>query len=279
MSDNAIDLPSESVHVLLPSDVGADTSLFVVTANGVDGMSTEVIDLRKEAPDAFPPRTVADRVVTDQASFATELGRRPLIDHRSTVWGNRERGTITAIYDELDDNAELDYTRRADRLILQFVKDPDWATMLTAADGKPHGQEEFGDLIESAGHLITSHPAAELMEIVDSIRASSSGSFQSRIKRDTGSQHLTYSEEVNASAGKSGDLEVPREITLTARPYEGWPAIEIACWLRLRVFGGSLTLSLVPKPYQHLVRDAWTVVTTEVSETIGVPVYAANTGR
>ena len=31
--------------------------------------------------------------------------------------------------------------------------------------------------------------------------------------------------------------------------------------------------------YQHLVRDAWTHVTTELAEKLGVPVYAANLGR
>lgn len=116
------------------------------------------------------------------------------------------------IYNELGTDATADYTRRNDVLTLQFVADPDWATLFKAADGEYHGQEKFGDLIEQAGHLITSHPAAEVVEIVDSIQSSSNGSFKSQIKRDTGSQHLTYSEEVTASAGTATrPLEVPRD--------------------------------------------------------------------
>lgn len=232
MSDNAIALPP---HTIIDDEWGADGPLRIIAANGENGLETRVVDVRAEAPAAFAPRTVNDRVVTDTASFLAEITRRPLLDAVSTVWGNRQKGEITAVYDELDRNARGDYTRRGDRLILRFVPDPDWATLTGTADGKFHDQDTFGDMIEAAGHLITSHPAAELMEIVDSVRTSSKGSFESRIRRDTGTQYLTYSEEVSAKAGSSTKpLEVPREITLSARPFEDYPLVEVKCWLRLR---------------------------------------------
>lgn len=278
MSENTIALPQH--HVERIDDIEADSLLFLVTANAAHSLEQKIIDVRALAPDAFPPRTVVERVVTDQDSFAAELERRKLIEGQSTVWGNRHRGEITAIYDELYDSAVLDYTRRHDRLTLRFVADPDWATMKKAADGDYHSQDEFGDLIESAGHLITSHAAADLMEIVDSVRASKAGSFESRIRRDTGSQHLTYSEEVTTTAGTATKpLEVPREITLAARPFEDYPLVTVTCWLRLRIAQGKLYLGLFPQPYEHLVRDAWKVVVGEVSEKIGATIYAANTGR
>lgn len=277
MSDNAIALPP---HTVADDEWGSDGPLRIIAANGENGLNVKVVDVRAEAPNAFPPRTVNDRIVTDTASFLAEIARRPLIESLSTVWGNRQKGEITAVYDELPGAAISDYTRRGDRLILRFVPDPDWATLTGTADGKFHDQDTFGDMIEAAGHLITSHPAAELMEIVDSVRTSSKGSFESRIKRDTGTQYLTYSEEVSAKAGSSTKpLEVPREITLSARPFEDYPLVEVKCWLRLRVNQGALGLGLFPQPYQHLVRDAWSHVTTELSEKLEVPVYAANLGR
>lgn len=277
MSENAIALPP---HTIVDDEWGADGPLRIIAANGENGLEARVIDVRAEAPNAFPPRTVNDRIVTDTASFLAEINRRPLIESLSTVWGNRQKGEITAVYDELPGAAISDYTRRGDRLTLRFVPDPDWATLGRTADAAFHGQDDFGDMIEAAGHLITSHPAAELMEIVDSVRTSSKGSFESRIKRDTGTQYLTYSEEVSAKAGSSTKpLEVPREITLSARPFEDYPLVEVKCWLRLRVNQGALGLGLFPQPYQHLVRDAWTHVTTELAEKLGVPVYAANLGR
>lgn len=278
MSDNAIELPA---HVVQEVDqVEADSLLYLVTANSENGLATEVVDVRGKVPAAFPPRAPERRTVTDTASFLAEVARRPLLQGLSTVWGNRDKGQVSVIYDELGADATTDYTRRADVLTLQFVADPDWATLFNAADGRFHTQLEFGDLIEQAGHLITSHPAAEIVEIVDSVRASSKGSFESNIKRATGSVNLTYSEEVSAKAGTATrQLEVPREITLSARPFEDYPVIEIRCWLRLNISQGQLGLGLFPQPYQHLVRDAWTRVTGELAEALGVPVYASNLGK
>lgn len=277
MSDNMIELPPHTVELVRDGD----DPVYVVTANGEHGLEHLVVDVRGEAPRAFAPRTVADRVVTDTASFVAEINRRPLVTGLSTVWGNRQKGEITAVYNELGAADSGDYTRRDDRLILRFVPDPDWATFLKTADGQYHSQDEFGDLIEAAGHLITSHPAAELMEVVDDIRASSKGAFESRPRRDTGSLHLTYSEEVTVKSGKSGtkQLEVPKTITFAMRPFEDFPLVEVTCWLRLRINQGALGLGLFPQPYEHKVRDAWTHVTNEIADKLEVAVYAANLGK
>lgn len=272
MSENSTELPPHAVELI----DGADGPLYLTTANGQNGLQSKVVDVRGAVPDAFAPRTVGARVVTDTASLLAEVARRPLIPDVSTVWGNRKKGEITVVYDELRD-AKADFTRRTDRLVLRFVPDPDWGTLLTSADGRYHNQDDFGDLIEAAGHLIISHPAAELIEIVDSIRASSKGAFESKIRRDTGAQHLTYSEEVSTKAGSSSrPLEVPREITLSARPFEDYPQVEVKCWLRLRINQGQLLMGLFPQPYQHKVRDAWSHVAAELTKGLAVPVYASN---
>ncbi|MCG7610373.1 DUF2303 family protein [Mycobacterium sp. CnD-18-1] len=280
MSDNAIELPAHTVELVDQPD--ADGALYLITANTNDNnLEAEVVDVRGEAPNAFPPRTVANRVVTDTASFLAEITRRGLVSDVSTVWGNRKAGEVTVVYDELSPLPTDTYTRRADRLVLRFVPDPDWATLFKAADGNLHSQDEFGDLIESAGHLITSHPAAELVELVDDIRASSKGSFESRPRRDTGSLHLTYSEEVTVKSGKGGpkQLELPKTITLAARPFEDYPLVKVTCWLRLRINQGQLGLGLFPQPYEHKVRDAWSHVTAGLADELGIPVYASNLGR
>ncbi len=272
------ELPAETVTEV--ARYGAADPVYLVTANGEQGLQTQVIDIVAMAPDAFPPRTVEPRSVTDVASFIAELDRRPLphSGEVSTVWANRRRGTITAVYDDLDPDARQPLDRRADRLVLQFVADPDWAALFKAADGNYHRQEEFGDLIETAGHLVTSHPAADLIEIVDSIRASSKGSFESRISRRDGSQVLNWAEEVTATAKPAGRgvLEIPREIVLTAAPFESYPPIEVRCWLRLRIQQGALALALVPQPYEPAVRAAWLDVVGDLSAQIGRPIYAAN---
>ncbi|WP_237084042.1 YfdQ family protein [Mycobacteroides abscessus] len=202
MSDSILELPDHATELI--DEPEADTSLYLVTANGENGLQVEVVDIRGKVPAAFPPRAPERRTVTDTASFLAEVARRSLLQGLSTVWGNRDKGQVNVIYNELGVDATAAYTRRNDVLTLQFVRDPDWNTLFRAADGDFHRQEEFGDLIEQAGHLITSHPAAELMEIVDSIRTSSSGSFKSQIKRDTGSQHLSYETHGNKITSPMG---------------------------------------------------------------------------
>ncbi|MEH3135907.1 MAG: hypothetical protein PGN30_13015, partial [Mycolicibacterium neoaurum] len=110
MSDNTIELPPHSIETISEVDVQADGPIRVVAANGENGLETQVIDLRAEAPHAFAPRTVPVRVVTDTASFLAELTRRPLVPNHSTVWGNRHKGEVTAIYDELPANTLDDFT-------------------------------------------------------------------------------------------------------------------------------------------------------------------------
>jgi hypothetical protein len=279
MSDNEIPALPQAI-VTEADDDGMDGQVLIVTANSATGLATEVIDVRAATPDAFPPRTVPARVVTDQASLLHETDRRPLLAGHSTVWGNRKKGTVTVIYDELPPNTEPhNYTRRGDRLILQFVPDPDWAIMRTAADGRFHGQSEFADLIESAGHLITSHAAADLVECAENIRTSSSGKFESKINRTTGSQAVTYVQDVTVrggSAQKTSQLELPKTVTFTAAPFEDYPPISVECYLRLNTAGGDLQLGFFPKPYEHLIRAAWDATMLALAEKIGGPIYAAN---
>jgi len=296
MSDNTTDLtalplgldgsitqlakrPAETITKIDdPNEIAADGPLFLVTGNGKHGIEANVIDVRSAAPAAFPPRSVAARTVTDVPSFVAELNRRPLPAGDGTLWANRRNGRITAVYNDLHPSTAAEYTDRDDRLVLQFVADPDWAALHRAADGNYHGQEEFGDLIESVGHLVTSHAAADLIEIIDSIRASSKGSFESRISRRDGSQVLNWTEEVNTTAKVPGrgTLEIPREVVLAASPFEGYPTVEVRCWLRLRIHQGTLHLALVPQPYEPAVRAAWDSVVAVLAEELGRPIYAAN---
>lgn len=277
MSDNIIDRPQVLIEQITPEESGVDGPVFLFSANGENGLETEVVDIRAAIPDAFPPRTAEPRVVTDTASFLGEIKRRPLLAGLSTVWGNRKRGEIVAVYDDLGTDATADYSRRRDLLMLRFVADPDWDTLTKVIDGKFREQESFGNLLETAGHLVVSHPLAELMEIVDSIRGSKSGKFESRIQRATSSQSLTFTEEVNARAGTATrPLEVPKEIEFSARPFEDYPAVPVKCWLRLSVQQGELKLALVPQPFDHLIRAAWQGVIEDLAEELGQPVYAAN---
>lgn len=230
----------------------------------------EVQQLDEESFQPSPRRPKGERTVSDLRSFLAELARRPL-GAAGTLWGNADRGEIHACYnDHNGDTAGW----RDDTLIMQLKKDPDWAQW-HAISGKAFRQTEFGDVIEELLHTVVSPDQADLMEIIDSVRASTKGEFNSEITRANGGQKVTYNNEVTTSAGRTREIEVPQLITLRLRPWEGHETeYDIEAYFRLRVDGGSLTLTVKLKPTRQILRDAWADITTEVEGVINKPVYA-----
>ena len=217
-----------------------------------------------------PHRVEGTRTVTDLPSFLAELERRPLRDD-STLWGNADRGQLTAIYND----HEAEYAGwRDDQLKLQLKQDPDWAAWHKIS-GEAFRQEKFGDVIEELLHTVVSPDQAELLEIIDSVRASSKGEFESSITRSNGAQRVTYNTEITTKAGRTGQLEVPQLITIRLRPWEGHATTyEIDAYFRLSIQQGGLSLTVKLKPTRIILREAWDEITTGVTAAIGKPVYS-----
>jgi uncharacterized protein YfdQ (DUF2303 family) len=242
-----------------------------VVAVDVDhGLQVQTIDEEHTQP--LPRRAKGDRKVGEVDSFLAELVRRPLIA-TGTLWGNADTGTLTAVYND-HDPAPYVGGWRDDRLVLQLKADADWKAWHEMS-GQFFGQVGFGDKVEDLLHTVISPDQAELLEVIDSVRASSKGSFESTIERSNGGQKIAYKEEVNASAGRSRDLEVPQLITLLLRPWEGHDVqYEIDAYFRLRVQQGTLALGVKLKPTRQIVRQAWEEITSKVSAAVDKPVYA-----
>lgn len=218
-----------------------------------------------------PWRVRGERGVTDVPSFLAELVRRPLPETAGTLWGNADAGIITAVYnDHVGDSPAW----RDDILGLQLRKDQDWVNWHNLS-GKFAPQTEFGDAIEELLHTVIDPDQAELLEVIDSIRASSKGEFESAIVRGTDAQRLTYNTEVSATAGRTGELEVPKTISLELRPWEGHEqTYRVDAWFRLKVDGGQLRLAVKLKPTRQIIRTAWVDLTTKVTDATGKYVYA-----
>lgn len=116
---------------------------------------------------------------------------------------------------------------------------------------------------------------ADLLEIIDSVRASSKGEFESSIERANGGQKITYNTEVTAGAGRGRQLEVPQLITLQLRPWDGHDVLyNIDAYFRLKVEQGRLGLCVKLKPTRQIIRDAWEEITSKVTGAVNKPVYA-----
>lgn len=243
---------------------------YAVAVTTEHGLQVEAIDDNSYLP-LTPYRVEGTRTVADLDSFLDELTRRSLHPTASTLWGNATRGRITAIYNDHDaDTAGY----RDDKLELALTTDPDWK-MWHEISGKYYPQEQFGDIIEDLRHTISSPDQADLLEIIDSVRASTSGEFESSIERARGGQKLTYKKEVSAKAGAVGrELAVPQTITLSLRPWEGHPTLyTVTAYFRLNITEGHLKLAVKLFPTRETLREAWADLTQQVTDAIAKPVY------
>lgn len=243
---------------------------YAVAVTEGSGLEVKALDEHAEGP--FPYRAKGTRQVSEVTALLDELTRRPLTPGQSTLWGDYTTGTVVAVYN--DHTTEI-AGWRDDLCTLQVVKDPDWSAW-EKLSGKFLSQGDFGDLIEELLHTVVVPDQADLYEIINSVRASSSSQFESNIDRSDGSQTLTYTKEVSASAGRATrKLEVPKTITLRLRPWEGHiETYDVEAWFRLRVDNGNLGLAVKLKPTQQILRRAWADLTAKVVEHTSIPVLA-----
>jgi uncharacterized protein YfdQ (DUF2303 family) len=266
LSDNAVRLAYE---VLDSTTTPALRHVIAVTAD--EGLEVHEIDEEQHLP--FPRRPHGNRTVCELDSFLAELARRPL-GAAGTLWGNAANGKLVAVYNDHDPQPHV-AGWRDDTLTLQLKQDPDWAAW-HALSGKYFRQTEFGDQIEELLHTVVDPDQAELLEIIDSVRASTKGEFQSSINRANGAQTVVFNTEISATAGKAtNSLEVPQFVKLQLRPWDGHPqTYEVNAYFRLKVDQGHLTLAIKLKPTQQIIRTAWAEITSTVAQTVDKPVYA-----
>ncbi|UXE04857.1 hypothetical protein SEA_EUDORIA_53 [Gordonia phage Eudoria] len=240
------------------------------------GLEVETVDLREFIPGVTASAEAGTRLVTDVPSFLAELVRYSIDPQFSTLWGDETKGRVEAIYnDHANDGAGL----RDNRLRLELRADQDW-TAWHQLSGQYLRQEEFGDRVEELLHTVVEPAQADLMEVIDSIRATSKGSFESKISRADGGQQLEYKEDVSTTAGKSGQLEVPKTVTLAIRPWEGLDTYKVEGWFRLRVQNGQLSLAIKLKPTRSILRAAWADVIEQIEKHLdGKPVLATRFDR
>ncbi|AVI03683.1 hypothetical protein SEA_CONFIDENCE_53 [Gordonia phage Confidence] len=269
--------PQQLAELNLDDDYDLQPGVHVVAATTAErGLQVEVVDLRDKIPGTIASAEAGTRLVTDVPSFLAELDRYSLQPELSTLWGDETKGRVEAIYnDHANDGAGL----RDNRLRLELRSDQDWAAWHQLS-GQYLRQEEFGDRVEELLHTVVEPAQADLMEVIDSIRATSKGSFESKISRADGGQQLEYKEDVSTTAGKSGQLEVPKTVTLAIRPWEGLDTYKVEGWFRLRVQNGQLSLAIKLKPTRSILRAAWADVINQIEQHLdGKPVLATRFDR
>ncbi|AMS02796.1 DUF2303 family protein [Gordonia phage Yeezy] len=243
------------------------------------GLEVEVVDLREFIPGVTRSAESGTRLVTDVPSFLAELDRYSIDPDFSTLWGDETKGRVEAVYnDHANDGAGL----RDNRLRLELRADDDWVAWHRLS-GKFLPQIEFGDAVEELLHTVVDPDQADLVEVINSIRATSKGVFESTVDRSNGSQALEYRNETSATAGAAGRasrLEIPQTVTLAIRPWEGLDTYKVEGWFRFNPDHGRLLLTIKLKPTRNVLRAAWADVIQQIETHLGgKPVLATRFDR
>jgi uncharacterized protein YfdQ (DUF2303 family) len=222
----------DAERVPTPYNLNPVTSLVVARVREDESVCVEDLEEYLNRPRA--PR--GDATLYDPTNFADYVNRLTDPDH-TTVWADVNAGTVTAV---LDDHANADtagWRRHSVKLALR--PDADWEHW-AKLDGKLVRQADFAQHVEDASHTILVPDGATMLEVSSSLQASRSASFSQATRTDNGDVQLAYEEQTKATAGRAGNLEVPREFTILVTPWIGCVPIEVIAKLRYKIENGVL---------------------------------------
>lgn len=180
---------------------------------------------------------------------------------KTTVWVHPTEGKIQAI---LDDNAPNGTAWRDHRALLELIVTPEWNFWL-ANDGELLSQQAFAEKIEDGVREIIKPDAAEMLEIAQSIQATTDVAFRSKIEIHSGEVQMAYDEKTQATAGKAGQLTVPQTFDLAISPFVDEDPYKITARLRYRAQGGTLRIGYRLDQPERAVRD----VLEGIAKTVG----------
>ena len=108
--------------------------------------------------------------------------------------------------------------------------------------GKKMTQMDFALFLEDVMPYINQPAAAELYEIVNTLQAKTSIDFKSGSRTDNGQVSLTYNENIEASAGRQGSLNIPEQIVFGIQVHRGGEHYALPARFRYRIKDGSIAL-------------------------------------
>ncbi|WP_067671714.1 DUF2303 family protein [Nocardia miyunensis] len=195
---------------------------------------------------AEPRRPRGDSTVTDVDSFATMLRQS---DHQGAfIFADQPHATLTAVV-----NFESWRDHRVKLTLVLSDQFQRWQLM----NGQLLGQEGFAEFIEDNLADITDPAAADMLEMVQNIVATTNMDFQSGFRIDSGSVQFMFVENTEARAGRGGELEVPKTFDIAIPVWRGGPLVPMRASLRYRVNKTGLLLGFKIAQLEEYQRQAF----------------------
>ncbi|MEW2420480.1 DUF2303 family protein [Streptomyces nigra] len=247
---------------LAPKEVEAGAIYLVATADG----DVRQFDLTGPQYTGQLARKTGRTTVRDAASFLAYWAKHH--DDASEVYADVEQLTITAV---LDAHAADEPGFGEHRLTLALRKTKAWDEWL-ALDGKLVDQDRFANFLEDHLPNLVEPDAATMLEIAQSIKATTKADFQSSSRLQSGERKFAYVEDTKASAGAKGDLAIPEVFKIAVPPFEGADAYSMTARFKYRLGGGQLALGYKLEQPEERAKAAFADVLAAIAEDITVPV-------
>lgn len=196
-------------------------------------------------------------------SFVAYFARHHVTDV-SEVWADTK--TMQGVIDA----PTRDHPRWTDHIVTYTpVQSPQWRRWVEFA-GKFHDQTTFAEFIEDNTSDIYRPAAADILEIAQSLHVTTSAQCSSTKILATGEVSLTFVEEHTAtSGGKSGTIEVPRQLDLFIRVYENASKVVVPVALRYRLRSGAVSFSVVIPNAADVARRAFDALVADAEQQLG----------
>lgn len=233
--------------------------------------SFKLVDLdkvRDEAEYAHKPRRKTGVYrVHDAKSFVEYLAKHH--DTDTEVWADAVAAKITGVLDahEATDGSIPGARHEEHRVVYDVVLTEAWKAW-QSHDGKLLDQSTLAEHFESRSIDIVRPTAADMLELAQSFRATTSSSFESSKRLSDGQRQFEHRETIDAQAGKKGQLTIPETFELGLKPFEGADAFKVTARFRYRITDGVLRIGYKLDRPEDVLRQAFLSVVENVEEGI-----------
>lgn len=263
-----------------PMELAPDTDYAIADANGdVRIEHTDDVPLRKDRHQFAAPRQIEDL-----ESLIAFVDRHA--DSSSEIYASKQNTTITAIIDgaaatpaKTDVDYQVRFGREAFRGVYNLQTTQPWKDWLHVS-GQLYEQQEFAEFIEDHVDDIVAPAAGDVLEIAQSLQASSGVEFSSSQRLDSGQTRIGYAETIKAKAGQKGELVIPKELTLALQPFEGVTVLNgkqtkvaITARFRYRLRDGQLRLGVKLLNTERVLDLLWGQIVDELRSRVAPSVF------
>jgi hypothetical protein len=218
-------------------------------------------------PQGVPPdRIVAGVQLRDALSFIRYYAA--FSDERSRIFAEPSGPSFLAVMDYHGAGAadlhKPEFLSHKAGFVM--VKDERW-NIWSGKNEKQFSQVDFAEFIEDNTADILEPSGAHMLEVARDLKASSSGSFESKVTPKNGQIQMKYTENIDGKVG-SGDVEIPEFFKLSIPVFYGESPVTISARLRYRISGGTLTFHYKLYRQSEILNDAFNKAVASISEAL-----------